>query len=134
MWARQKSGCRGIAYGGKPHILDTMQILSDIWDKDEKYAGRDGIMGCWRKADILPASWNTIINNEVGSASLPARIKQLSEEDCNEFSQLFKRMYVKVQESNIDTNYAVYALQGTFSAESDVADIQDKEWGEMACN
>ena len=39
--ARKKSGCRGLAYGGKPHILDVMEILANIWNKDRKYARSD---------------------------------------------------------------------------------------------
>ena len=38
-------GCKGIEFGGKPHILDCMNILIDIWDgKIGKYVSRDGNM------------------------------------------------------------------------------------------
>jgi hypothetical protein len=43
---RQPPGCRGLAYGGKPTVLDAMEILNKIWDKDGKYATMDGIMRC----------------------------------------------------------------------------------------
>ena len=62
----------GLAYGGKPHILDEVEILSNIWNKDGKYARSDGIQRCWSKADTLTDSWNADINNDVCSASLLA--------------------------------------------------------------
>ena len=29
--ARQKRGCKGLAYGGKPHVLDAMDLLHNVW-------------------------------------------------------------------------------------------------------
>ena len=60
-------GCRGTAYGGEDNILDDTEILDGIWDTYGKYANTDGIKGCWRKVNILPADWSAEINNEVGS-------------------------------------------------------------------
>ena len=60
-----------LAFGGKATILDAMQILNKIRSNDGKYASEDGIRRCWRKADILPVSWNQQINADVGSATLP---------------------------------------------------------------
>jgi hypothetical protein len=45
-------GQRGLAVGGKAHILDAMLILDNIWKEDGKYARVDGIRRCfchWNK-------------------------------------------------------------------------------------
>ena len=89
-----------------------MEILANIWNKDRKYARSDGINRCWRKADILPVSWNTDIKNYVRSASLPVWDNNMSNKDCNNISRMLKIMYVKVNERNVNTNRNTYALQG----------------------
>ena len=43
--ASQKNGCKG---------LDAMEILVGLWKEETKYANRDIISRCWRKADCLP--------------------------------------------------------------------------------
>ena len=54
---RQKKGQRGIQYGGKPHILDCMTMIKQVWDGvDERYISTESIRRCRRKADILPIS------------------------------------------------------------------------------
>jgi hypothetical protein len=75
-----RADCQGLAYGGKATVLDAVEILNEIWNNDGKYATTDGIMCCWRKADILPISWEANINNEVGSHSLANRDKTISNE------------------------------------------------------
>ena len=67
-----KRGKKGLLYGGKPHILDAMEIIDDIWAKDGKYAKEDGIQRCWRKSGILPEMWNDEINSDLGSLSKKA--------------------------------------------------------------
>ena len=50
---KQKRGCKGAYYGGKPHVLDCMEMLSKIWKgKDGKYISDKSVYRCWRKADI----------------------------------------------------------------------------------
>ena len=109
---RYKSSCRGLAYWGKLHILDAMEITPIIWNKDRKYDRSDGIQQCWRKVDILPAYWNVDIKNDVGSASIPALDKKMSNKDCNNICHMLKMMRAKVNKRNSDTNSTVYALQG----------------------
>ena len=36
--AQQKQGCKGIDYGGKPHLLDCMNMLKSTWHNNETYA------------------------------------------------------------------------------------------------
>ena len=49
-----KRGCRGLDVGGKATLLDAMNILNEIWNKDGKYAEKDSIQRSWRKANIYP--------------------------------------------------------------------------------
>ena len=70
--AHHHRGCWGIHYGGKIHMLDTMQIIHDLWIRDRKYAREDGIERCRRKANILLDSWNVDIETNTGSDSVPA--------------------------------------------------------------
>lgn len=68
---RQSQGYRGLDYGGKPTLLDDMTIVMMIWNDGEKYATKDGIQRCWRKANVLPTIWDTDINRDLGRASTP---------------------------------------------------------------
>jgi hypothetical protein len=34
---KMKRGCKGVDYGGKSHLLDTMKILDSIWSKNNRY-------------------------------------------------------------------------------------------------
>jgi DDE superfamily endonuclease len=77
-----KAGCKGLDYGGKAHILDALTILFELWNKDDTYAKEDGIMRCWRKAGILPVSWDCDINNAVSRAGVSAKDKSLDAETC----------------------------------------------------
>ena len=72
---RRPKGDRGLAFGGKATVLDAMEIIAELWNTDGKYAKVDSIKRCWRKAKILPGAWEQDINNAVGSASLPDRIR-----------------------------------------------------------
>lgn len=75
-------GCKGLAFGGKAHLLDCMEILTGLWNKDQKYAFNSAVMRCWRKTNILPISWDNDINNTVGSRSVPQKDKITSKQDC----------------------------------------------------
>ncbi|KAL7478876.1 hypothetical protein ACHAW6_004657 [Cyclotella cf. meneghiniana] len=70
-------GCHGLDYGGKATRLDAEIILSSIWDNDAKYAKEDVIVYCWQKADIFPTSWNSCVNNSIGSNLVSVKIKVL---------------------------------------------------------
>jgi hypothetical protein len=100
-WGRQPCGYQGLAYGGKATILDAMEILNKIWNNNGKYATTDGIMCCWRKANILPISWEADINNEVGSSCLlENEDKTISNEECQELCGLLKNLIVRSRETN----------------------------------
>ena len=52
---KQNRGYKGIEFGGKPHLIDTMIIMKLIWeDYKGKYSRVDGISFCWRKSYTLP--------------------------------------------------------------------------------
>ena len=125
--ARQTKGCQGIAYGVKAYILDAMEILAGIWNKDRKYVNTDGIKRYWRKANILPADWTTNINNKVGSASLPAKDKQVSQEYCNNICSMLKTMCLKMNKSNDDTNTNAYTFQGSCLEDRDTDNLKESE-------
>ena len=56
---RQGRGCRAIEYGGTPHLLDCMMMLQKFWNGNNgKYVSDEMACCCWRKADILPVTWN----------------------------------------------------------------------------
>ena len=61
----QRQGYRGLEYGGKETLLNAMEILKEIWDADAKYVRSVVILRCWRKAKILPISWELEIGNAV---------------------------------------------------------------------
>ena len=65
--SRQRAGCRGLAYGNKPTLLDAMEILHDLWNPSEgRYSNRDLIQRCWRKANCLPLLQDIEYSSEVG--------------------------------------------------------------------
>jgi hypothetical protein len=53
-----------------------MLILDTIWSQDSKYVRADTIARYWRKADILPVSWQMDINNDVGQTLIPETEKR----------------------------------------------------------
>ena len=107
---QQRRGCKGIDCGGKAHVLDAMQILHGIWSEDGKYATNDSIQRCWRKAAILPVSWDIEINQDVGSVSMTAKDKMISKADCDYLCALMGKLSTNVRESNIDTGTLAYGL------------------------
>lgn len=45
--ARQRRGCRGVQHGGKPHILDCMFMLKDVWGgRTGRYVSTESIKRC----------------------------------------------------------------------------------------
>jgi hypothetical protein len=60
-----KKGCKGISFGGKPHILDAMNILKRLWEGN-KSPSTDAILRCWRKANCLPVTQQAELSNETG--------------------------------------------------------------------
>ncbi len=87
-----------------------MEMIAKIWDAtDGRYVSEESIQCCWRKADILPATWVADINNTAGSASLTAKHKMISNELCDELCQLMTNVKIKVVEC-VDTS----AIDGVF--------------------
>jgi len=96
-------------YGGKATIADAMKILDEVWivgscGDDAKYAWQDSIQHCWRKANILPLNWNTLIDQALGTTSMSMHMKMLSNEDCSTLCNLMSSLMTCCRESNIDTN------------------------------
>ena len=132
---KQKPGCKGLAFGGKATVLDAIKILDSIWRKDSTYAKKDGIRRCWRKADILPSSWNADINNDVGSASLPECDKKLSEEDCSVLCNLMKSIQLKAKVEKLDTSRSgANCFENSFVCDPDAIYMPPTSWIDMATN
>ena len=55
--------------------------MAAISNKYGKYTKINIVNRCWRKAYILPVSWNKYTNNQVGSKSLLAHKNQVSNEE-----------------------------------------------------
>lgn len=125
---QQQPGCRGLQYGGKATLLDAMEILKDIWDADAKYARSEGIMRCWRKANILPIHWETEIESAVGRASVPQKDKELPAEEMEEVCALFARAHASARFAPVKDGDN--ALVGSFA--EDPVDFTKKDWREMA--
>ena len=115
-------------------MLDTMYICHAIWSRDREYVREYGIQRCWRKDNILLASWNADIENEAGSASVPERDKKITDEDCMKIFTLLKNIHVQVEENDIDTNAVGYGLNRYFVEEADTNNMNDSEWEEMSRN
>ena len=62
--AKHKPLKNGIQFVGNNHVLYCMFMLQKVWGViDGKYVSTKSNQCCWRKADILPATWNADINN-----------------------------------------------------------------------
>ena len=67
-----------------------------MWGDDEgKYDRVDGIKRCWRKADILPISWEFYINNYGGSSYVPIIMNTLNKYYCDNICNLLETLSVK---------------------------------------
>ena len=132
--AKQKDGCKGLAYGGKATVLDAIEILNSIWKGDNKYARKDSIQRCWRKAAILPLSWDVEINSNLGSNSLSTRDKKISNEQCVELCSLFEAIRTRVKVAAVhegDSNHLAvfdnsFAYEPKMSEENSI--IMASQW------
>ena len=92
---------KGKDFGGKPHILDCMIMLKSVWDNS---VTKECIQRCWRKADILPISWNADINNEAGSATVPLWDKTISKEACEDLCYLLENIRFRAEIEALNTS------------------------------
>jgi hypothetical protein len=94
--ARARRGCKGLEYCGKAHLLDAMEILQPIWTTDDKYAKKESIQRCWRKAGLLTASEEADLENEIGRRTVPLKAKVISDDECAELCSLFSTLQTKI--------------------------------------
>jgi hypothetical protein len=85
-----------LEYCDKAHLLDVIEICVEIWNKDSKYAKEDSIRRCWHKAGLLTVAEAADIENDIGHASVPMKVKVISQEDCLELCNLFTNLYFKI--------------------------------------
>ena len=67
--ANARRGCKGLAVGGKAHVLDVMQILAKLWNEDRKYARTQSVKNCWLKADVLPPEIAALLRGTPNNAA-----------------------------------------------------------------
>ena len=95
---KQTRGCEGIGCVGRPNFLDSMRILKPIWEENEgKYARVGGIKRYWKKANILPVSWECYINNYVGSSYVLISMNSINKDDFDNICNLFETVSVKAK-------------------------------------
>ena len=93
---QQRRGFRGIYYDDKPHLLYCIMMLQKVCNVDDgKYVSDYSAFNYWRKADILPVTWNYDINNNVGSTILAHSKKVISDDICNDLCNLMVDVAVK---------------------------------------
>ena len=120
--AQDPCGRKGLMYGGKATVLYAMIIFNDLYSEDKKYAEENVILRCWRKAGILPVSWNADIENAAGSASLAAKDNTVSTEDCDLMCSLMNSLTTK--DATVYVNTEAYVLQDSF-VEDSINDLLD---------
>jgi len=116
---KQRAGCKGIHFGGKATIADAMEILNDTWivaasGDHSKYAAKSAVQQCWRKSDILPISWRTTIDEELGSNSVAAKDKVLSDGDCNDLCNRMQTLMTRCRKEKVDTSTIALGLRDSF--------------------
>ncbi len=85
--ARARRGCKGLENCSKAHLLDAMEILQPIWTTDDKYAKKESIQRCWRKAGLLTASEEADLEIEIGRQTM----------QCDELCSLFSALQTKTR-------------------------------------
>ena len=104
-------------------------MMKQIWNGDNgKHVSTESVRRCWRKADILPITWNMDINNEVGHASTPEWKKVVSNDTCNELCNLMNNIKLRAKECSIDTTTTVgNVFRDTFVTDGDISndDLHD---------
>jgi hypothetical protein len=119
--AKQARGCKGLHYGGKPHILDAMNIVQSVWmGKDEHYMSEATVAKCWMKANILPANMTADFND-----NHPGIVTELTsdndESNCKQLCTLIKDISKKADQSNLDTSKSPVFI-GSFVEDQKVDD------------
>lgn len=67
-----RRGCKGIAERQKPHILDAMNILKQVWNNVKS----SSLIKCWEKANILPSAPLPFENNEKNNSNFNTSTSQ----------------------------------------------------------
>jgi DDE superfamily endonuclease/Tc5 transposase DNA-binding domain len=115
----QRKGCKGLAYGMKPHVLDCMVLLKEVWDSD-KYASTESLLRCWRKSNCLPLMEQTALNEEIGrSDRLTQQFYALRKEEIDDLCSTFQSLQMKVKElSTVPPIVPDSLLEETMSTEA----------------
>ena len=88
-----------------------MELLKSVWE-GEKYVSKESISRWWRKADILPVTWNSDINNNVVSESIPQMDKVTRDDIPSEMCELTSSVKFITEEYCVDTVDDAVFLKG----------------------
>ena len=66
------------------------------------YVSEDIIWRCWRKTDILPETLDADTHNNVGSASLPEKLKDINSKLFDDLCVLIKEVKFKSDVTGVD--------------------------------
>ena len=89
---QQRKGCKGLMYGSSPHILDSMEILKEIWESD--FISQTMIQRCWRKARCLPFIDTIDISNISGRSD--CHEKRVPDDTVNALCSSMRELMTKV--------------------------------------
>jgi hypothetical protein len=107
----ERRGTAGLNCGRKAHILDAMELLDCAWgrhDETAKYATKESILRCWRKADILPVSIQMDYIQAYGSLSQER--ETISTENLSDICALMKTLTVRCGELAGIPNFVVNTI------------------------
>ena len=97
-------------------------MLDEVWKaEDGRYVSDESVRRCWRKANVLPATWNADIINDVGSASLAQKDKQVSAEACDELCNLMEQVKLKADESGVDAAGKARVFEKSFVSDGNLS-------------
>ena len=110
-----------------------MEILKKVWENEIlNFVSNVAIQRCWRKADVLPITWNQDINNEVGSRSMSEKEKTIDRQACLELCNLMNEIVLKCnsEENDLSKGNGV-AFQHSFVTDGALNLTELEEMAEM---
>lgn len=131
--AAQQNGLKGLDYAGKPHVLDVMKILKELWEGD-KYVSRDGIIRCWRKANCLPSIYMQDLDEATAGRSDQSirrfnadTISESLARDIEGICGSIKALSMKVKSISEAKLVVPEAVKGSICFEAEINTITDEE-------
>jgi len=127
---RMRRGTKGLDQGAKANLLDAMYILDEVWSNDQKYCARESIVRCWRKANIMPPSFNAAVESDLGSSRGTKKNSPAEEQDVVDLVTAMRNIQVAAAE-DLSNGKLPPVLEGSFAAESGIRPDQLKKIAEV---